>query len=239
MIARRLREFINQPTDFTPDATPIETLVATILSQNTSDVNSHRAYLQLRASYESWDEVAAAEQSELAEVIRCGGLAEQKSRTIITALNAIRDRYRSFDLPDADMASDDELLNELTAIRGIGLKTAACVLMFSLNRDICAVDTHVHRIANRLGLVDTTNAEKTFHELRLLIPKSEAQQFHVDLIRFGRRICKSQRPLCFECPLYDLCEWDQKEEFAFARPQSGKPVRNDLLLPDGLRRSSR
>jgi endonuclease-3 len=210
-------------------------LVATILSQNTSDINSHRAYLQLRATYPTWDDVADADREELAEVIRSGGLAEQKSRTIITALQSIRERYGGFDLPHADVASDDELLSELTAIRGIGLKTAACVLMFSLERDLCAVDTHIHRVSNRLGIVRTMNAEKTFHALRPLVPKGKGREFHVDMIRFGRRICKAQRPHCYECPLYELCEWEHKEEFVAGRCPGPAPVSGDLLLSDFFR----
>ncbi len=233
-IVRRLRAFIAVKSSHGNGSTFIETLVATILSQNTSDLNSTRAYMALRATYPTWEDVAHADREELAHVIRSGGLADQKSRTIIDVLNAIRDRYGDFEPAHLDATSDDELIAELTAMRGIGLKTAACVLMFSLGRDICAVDTHIHRIANRLGIVRTSNANTTFHELRPLIPAGKARQFHVDLIRFGRTVCKAQRPHCFECPLYDQCMWEHKEEFADAGRPGPLPVSGAVLLLDIL-----
>jgi endonuclease-3 len=231
-IARRLRAFIKTKRAGGTGASFIDTLVATILSQNTSDLNSERAYRELLAAYPTWDEVADADRYELAQVIRSGGLADQKSRTIIDVLNVIREKYGSFEPPHLDATPDDELLKELTSLKGIGVKTAACVLMFSLGRDVCAVDTHIHRIANRLGIVHTSNADRTFHELRPLIPKGKGREFHVDLIRFGRRICKAQRPHCFECPLYDLCEWEHKEEYRAAGIAGPSPVSGDLMILD-------
>lgn len=233
-IARRLRAFVKVRSSHDNGSTFIETLVATILSQNTSDVNSTRAYMELRAVYPTWEEVAGADREELAQVIRSGGLADQKSRTIIDVLNSIRDTYGDFEPAYLDETSDDDLLAELTSMKGIGLKTAACVLMFSLGRDVCAVDTHIHRIANRLGLVQTSTADKTFHDLRPLIPQGKARQFHVDLIFFGRRICKAQRPHCFECPLYDLCAWEHRRDFAEAGRPGPPPVSGDVLLLDVL-----
>lgn len=231
-IARRLRKFIKTKKEAADGSTFIETLVATILSQNTSDLNSARAYRELLAAYPTWNEVADADRHELAQVIRSGGLADQKARTIIDVLNLIRERYGTFEPEHLDATSDDELLKELTSMKGIGVKTAACVLMFSLGRDICAVDTHIHRVANRLGIVRTSNADKTFHELRPLIPKGKGREFHVDLIRFGRRICKAQRPHCFECPLYELCRWEHKEAFAAAGRPGPSPVSGDILILD-------
>ncbi len=171
-------------------------------------------------------------------MIRSGGLAGQKSRTIIATLQAVHEQYGSFEPHHLDGTADDDLMRELTAMRGIGLKTAVCVLMFSLGRDLCAVDTHVHRVANRLGIVSTSNAERTFHELRPLVPKGKGLELHVSLIRFGRNICKAQRPHCFECPLYDLCEWEQKKSHAAARAMGPRPVSGDLMLLDILGDSS-
>lgn len=233
-IVRRLHAFIKSRGSHDNGSTFIETLVATILSQNTSDVNSTRAYMELRAAYPAWEDVARADRDELASVIRRGGLADQKSRTIIGVLNAIHDSHGSFEPEHLDDTPDDELLAELTALKGVGLKTAACVLMFSLGRDVCAVDTHIHRVINRLGLVHASTADKTFHELRPLIPKGKARQFHVDLILFGRRICKAQRPHCYECPLYDLCQWEHRHEFAQAARPGPPPVSGDVLLLDVL-----
>jgi endonuclease-3 len=238
-IAHRLRPFSHRDSSNDAEAGPVDALVATILSQNTSDINSHRAYLQLRATYSSWDEVADTSPEDLAGVIRSGGLADQKSRTIISALRAIRERYGNFELEALSAAGDDELLRDLTAMKGVGLKTAACVLMFSLDRDLCAVDTHIHRVANRLGIVQTTTPEKTFHELRPLIPEGKGKEFHVGMIRFGRQICKAQRPHCFECPLFDLCRWESKEEYARAGLRGPRAASGDLVLLDIINGPSR
>lgn len=217
----------------------IETLIATILSQNTADVNSHRAYMALRASYPDWQSVAVSDLHQLQEVIRPAGLAHQKSRTIQTALNTLHERYGAYQPPDLSTRTDADLLEELTALPGVGLKTASCVLMFALGRDICAVDTHVHRVVNRLGIVATSTPDRTFHELRRLIPRRKARRFHVDLIRFGRHICKAQRPHCFECPLYDICDWPQKEEHAREAIPGRPAVSGDLLLLDMVRDAER
>lgn len=233
MILARLDEYAQWRDDESP--LPVDTLVATILSQNTSDVNSERAYLQLRATFATWDAVADADPAELAAAIRVGGLAEQKSRTIIGALQALRERHGGLGLEHFERTGDDELLAELTSMKGIGLKTAACVLMFSLARDLCAIDTHIHRVANRLGLVDTTNPDRTFHDLRPQVPPGAARNLHVALIRFGRHVCKSQRPHCFECPLFDVCEWEAKDQFAENGLRGARAVSGDVVLADILR----
>lgn len=235
-IAPRLRTFIGRKAPLGEKTDIIETLVATILSQNTSDVNSERAYAQLRVTYPTWDSVADADPRELARVIRSGGLADQKAATIQNALRTFRSQYGGFTLVEYTGRSDDELLEELTTIPGVGLKTAACVLMFSLHRDICAVDTHIHRIANRLGVVRTSSPDKTFHALRPLIPKGKARRLHVDLILFGRNICKARSPHCHECPLADLCNWPEKDEHARAGRTGPRAVSGDLLLTDVIRR---
>ncbi|MCC7439788.1 MAG: endonuclease III [Armatimonadetes bacterium] len=236
-IVRRLKAFIGKPYLHTP-ASVIETLVATILSQNTSDRNSARAYQQLRATWGSWDQLAQADQSEIAAAIRIGGLAKQKSATILNALQALRQHHGNLDAITLEGLDDDAVLAELTAIPGVGLKTASCVLMFALGRDLCAVDTHVHRVVNRLGIVRASTPDATFHALRPLLPTNAAVQFHVDLIRFGRQICKAQRPHCFQCPVYGVCQWDQRQAFAAAAQPGPNPVSGDLLLSDILRPSA-
>ncbi len=227
-----LRSFTTVPAKLDADASFMETLVATILSQNTSDTNSARAYRNLRAAYRTWADVAVANRAELAATIRSGGLADQKAGTILNVLARVHERYGSYDPPRLDGVSDDELLAELTSLKGVGLKTAACVLMFSLGRDICAVDTHVHRFVNRVGIVHASTPDRTFAELRPLIPAGMARQFHVDMILFGRYVCKAQRPHCFECPVYDHCGWELKEEYAEAARPGPAPVSGDLLLVD-------
>ena len=232
-ILDRLSAYTDWDADSRP--MPVDALVATILSQNTSDINSERAYAKLRSSFATWDDVADADPAAVADAIRVGGLADQKARTIIGALRGLRERHGGFDLEHYERVDDQLLLEELVAMKGIGLKTAACVLMFSFGRDLCAIDTHIHRLVNRLLLVDTTTPDRTFHELRPQIPPGAGRSLHVALIRFGRHVCKSQRPHCFECPLYDLCQWELKEEFAHAVDRGARPASGDTILPDILR----
>ncbi len=235
-IARRLgkvyKEKINRKRDHLDF---VETFVATILSQNTSDVNSHRAYQNLRSIYPTWEEVAELSEEELAEAIKIGGLAAQKSKTILQALQAFQERYGGFELEEFATIPDDELLEELTSIKGIGLKTASCTMMFALDRDLCAVDTHIHRVVNRLGIVSAGSPDKSFKELRPLIPKGKAKAFHISLIHFGRDICKAQRPHCYECPLFDLCQWEEKGRYAEERKPGPKAVSGDFIIVDGLK----
>ena len=234
-IADRLAAIYPARSDYREGALSfVDTLVAIILSQNTSDVNSHRAYTQLRGAWSGWEEVAAADPEEIAGVIAVSGLAAQKSRAIHGALRRLLERWGDLRLQGITGVEDEELLEFLTDIPGIGLKSASCAVMFALDRDLCAVDTHLHRVLNRLGIVVTSSADRTFHELRPLLPAGRAREIHVSLIRFGRDICKARGPHCFECPLYDLCNWEEKEEYA-RNPRPGpKPVSGDFLITDGL-----
>lgn len=211
-----------------------ESLVATILSQNTTDANSNRAYQSLRARYRTWHAVARAPHDKLVETIRVAGLAEAKARTIRTALQTIHAATGGYD-PEGFDEGDEELLARLTAIPGVGLKTAACVLMFSLGRDVCAVDTHVHRIANRLGLVETSTPDRTFRALAPLLPPGRAREAHVAMILFGRQICKAQRPHCFECPVFTLCTWPERHRFALEMRPGPAPASGNLLLLEVIR----
>ena len=234
MVANRLKKFFPKKSQYEREVSFVDTLVAIILSQNTSDVNSHKAYQALRVAWPDWEEVTEAEHGELAETIRIGGLADQKARGIQNTLRAFQERWGDFDLHGIEEIPDDELLEFLTGIKGIGLKSASCAMMFALDRDLCAVDTHLHRILNRLGVVKASSPDKTFREMRPLVPEGRARELHVSLIRFGRTICKARHPHCFECPLYDLCEWEEKEEHAAARKQGPKAVSGDFLITEGI-----
>lgn len=185
---------------------PLDELVRTILSQNTSDVNSDRAFASLRGRFGDWDEAADAPVPEIEDAIRVGGLAKQKAPRIRAALRAIRDRRAEIDLGFLRDLGDGEALEVLTSMDGVGPKTAACVLAFSLERPVMPVDTHVHRVAKRLGLIgETTSAEKAHAELVDVIAPDDRVPLHVALIRHGRAVCKARRPRCGECVLGDVC----------------------------------
>jgi endonuclease III len=186
---------------------PLEELVLTVLSQNTSDVNSDRAFAAMRARYPSWEELAEARPEDLADAIKPGGLANIKAPRILSILHEIREREGgSLDLSWMREAPDRPVRDYLLSLPGVGPKTAACVLAFSLGRPALPVDTHVHRVSRRLGLIDDRTDAAAAHEvLERLVPARLRVKMHVGLIRLGRTICRAGRPSCEICPLQDLC----------------------------------
>jgi endonuclease-3 len=166
-------------------------LIATILSQNTNDKNSHRAYSELRRLYPRWKDVAGAPLGALKAAIRTGGMADQKGRSIQEALATVHKVYGAYDLRALRKKSNERVMEELTGLRGVGFKTTSCVLLFSLGRDVFPVDTHVHRLCTRLGLAPGSRSpEATFDTMSGLVPKGKGYSFHTNMIRFGRRICR-------------------------------------------------
>jgi endonuclease-3 len=177
-----------------------------VLSQNTSDVNRDRAYASLTERFSSWSEVLDANPREVADAIRPGGLADTKAPRIQAILRAIEEREGTLDLGFLHRMNDDEVRDHLMALPGVGPKTAACVLAFSLGRPALPVDTHVHRVAQRLRWVTPRTSAARAHEVMAeLVPPSLRVRMHVGLIRLGRQVCKPGRPRCEECPLQDLC----------------------------------
>jgi endonuclease III len=194
------------PLDPPPRREPLEELVLTVLSQNTSDVNRDRAFAALRERFPTWEALAAAPEREVAEAIRPGGLAKTKAPRILSILREIEGRDGRLDLAWMRDASDDEVSTYLTSLSGVGPKTAAVVLAFSLGRPALPVDTHVFRVATRLGwLPPRATAARAHVVLRDLVPPPLRISMHVGLIRLGREICRSGRPRCEICPLRDLC----------------------------------
>jgi endonuclease III len=184
----------------------IDEMIATVLSQHTSDRNSERAFAQLKAKFPTWEEVLAADQDQVADAIRCGGIADQKARRIREILAAIQRREGRIDLALLDGMDDAAVEQYLTSLPGVGPKTAACVLAFSMGRAAFPVDTHVHRIATRLGWIPPgASADKAYRILNPAIPPAIRYDLHLAFITHGREVCKAQRPRCEECVLRDLC----------------------------------
>jgi len=189
-----------------PSGRPLDTLVATILSQHTSDRNSTAAMLRLKAWFPSWDAAADAPLARLAEAVRVAGLHRQKARTIRACLRRIREDRGRTDLDFLRRWPTERAKAYLLALPGVGPKTAACVLLFSLGRPVLPVDTHVHRVSRRLGLVgETVSAEGAHDLLAEVVPADRVYPFHVLLIEHGRRVCRARRPDHARCPLRDLC----------------------------------
>ncbi|MBD3367715.1 MAG: endonuclease III [Candidatus Eisenbacteria bacterium] len=182
-------------------------LVRTILSQNTSDVNSDRAYASLRERFADWGAVERAPVSTIESAIRSGGLAKTKAARIRRILRSIRETTGSIDLGFLKDMETPEVLEYLGSFDGVGPKTAACVALFGLGREVVPVDTHVHRVVGRTGVVGTpTSPERTFDALEGLAPDGKAFSLHVNLIRLGRRVCRPRVPDCGGCPIRSLCD---------------------------------
>ena len=229
-----LEIYLGAPRQREARTPPLDMLIGTLLSQNTNDRNSHRAYRELRKRFPTWKGVAEAPLRAIASAIRVGGMKNQKSRRIKVLLQEIRERYGSFSLRGIEKMTNDEVISTLTSYDGIGYKTAACVLLFSLRREVFPVDTHVHRVCNRLGFVRTTAPEKTFEAMKPLVPKGKSHSFHTNLIRFGRSVCRAQRPRCGSCPLYDECEFESKNSRAKMKTPTSSQSNVDFMLLDAI-----
>jgi endonuclease III len=184
----------------------LDELILTVLSQNTSDVNCARAYRAMRERYPRWRDVLAADPAQLVEVLRPGGLANQKAPRIQAILAELAGSDHGLDLEWLAGLGPGEAMSFLTALPGVGAKTASCVLLFSLGVPVMPVDTHVHRIALRLELIPAaTTADAAHPLLTALTPTERMLEAHLLLIEHGRRTCRARRPLCAECVLLDLC----------------------------------
>lgn len=189
----------------TPNWDPVGEMIHIILTQNTSDVNSDRTYAALQDAYSSWEDVAAAAPSEIADVIRIGGLADIKAARIVDVLARLKADHGHIGLDALGDMNDDEAFDYLTSLPGVGPKTAACVLLFALGRPVFPVDTHVHRVANRIGLVDTKQPAATQAELAPAVPDDILYQLHMNMVEHGRRTCRALRPECERCALNGDC----------------------------------
>jgi len=203
-----LDDFYGRP-ELSPRYPPVDELVFTVLSQNTADVNTERTFAALKARFPDWVSARDAEADDIEAAIALGGLAHTKAPRIKRILEALSGPTGAPDLGVLDGMSDAEALAYLTGLPGVGPKTAACVLLFSLGRPVMPVDTHVHRVARRLGVIAGKVTAAQAHPLltEMAGPEDAAQIYavHVDFVRHGRRICHARRPACGECPLASVC----------------------------------
>ena len=189
---------------------PLSELIMTILSQNTSDHNSRRAFDSLLTRFGGWEAVAEGSVEDIAEAIKLGGLAQVKAPRIKKILEQIQAQRGSLDLKFLKKMPVAEAKAWLRGLPGVGPKTAACVLLFSLGKPVLPVDTHIHRVAKRLGLIGSrVSAEKAHEILGDMVPADDVYRFHILLIEHGRRVCKAQRPRCRECVLLKGCPTGQ------------------------------
>ncbi len=208
-VHRRLLGFYGRPA-WECRYAPLDELIGTILSQHTSDINSERAFNSLQAAFGSWEDVRDAPVAAVVDAIRSGGLAIVKAARIQAVLTALTGDDGRVNLPDLRRLARSDALALLTTLPGVGRKTAACVLLFGSHVAAMPVDTHVHRVALRLGLVPPrTSPSVTADVLEAALDPKDYYAFHVNLIRLGREICKAQRPRCEVCPLRERCAYYQ------------------------------
>ena len=189
-----------------PSGAPMTELVLTLLSQHTSDHNSGQAMHRLLARFPGWDAVIAAPTAAVEEAIRPGGLAPTKAPRLQALLEELKRRSPDFDLHELETMPLAEAKAWLRSLPGVGPKTAACVLLFALARPALPVDTHVERVARRLGLVPRkTSTERTHDRLEAMLEPDQVYPFHIDLIQHGRRTCHARSPQCERCPLLERC----------------------------------
>lgn len=190
---------------------PLDSLVHTLLSQNTTAANCDRAYTQLRQRFRTWEAVWDASLKDLIAAIRSGGLANIKAVRIKALLEEIWKAQRHFDLSFLRDLSDEEIRAYLRRFKGVGSKTTACVLLFDLGRAAFPVDTHVFRVCRRLGLLDSqTTPEKAQEYLETVVRPRDCYALHLHLVDHGRAVCKAHHPACGECALATMCAHAQR-----------------------------
>jgi endonuclease III len=185
---------------------PVGELVQTILSQNTSDTNSGRAFASLIGAFKDWRDIAHAPEGRIAEAIRQGGLADVKAKYIKSALLGLEKATPGFDLSFLGDMDLNDARRWLVKLPGVGMKTASCVLLFAMGVPAFPVDTHVYRVAGRLHLITPKlSVDKAHFEMERITPPQDVYRCHVLIIEHGRRTCKAQRPLCPACTLAGIC----------------------------------
>lgn len=206
-VNRRLLEVYGYP-DWGNLLPPLDELVSTILSQNTNDANRDRAYCTLRERFPTWESVRDGDLNEVISAIRSAGLAPQKAPRIQALLRSITAERGSLNIDFLKDLPDDEAYAWLRKFHGVGPKTAAIVLLFSLGKPAFPVDTHIYRVTGRLGVrPDKMDVEQSHQHLASLMQPDEYAYAHLNIIRLGREVCHARNPNCTHCPAQDLCDY--------------------------------
>jgi endonuclease-3 len=209
-VHQKLLEFYGKPVWRNP-LPPVDELVSTILSQNTNDVNRDRAFESLRAKFPTWEQVRDAQTEEVIEAVRIAGLANQKGSRLQQVLRDITAERGSLDLSFLSDLPLEDARAWLTKFKGVGPKTAAIVLCFSLGRPAFPVDTHVYRVTGRIGLrPEKISVEQAHPYLESVFPPETYYAAHLNLIRLGREVCAARKPNCPVCPVRELCDYEPK-----------------------------
>jgi endonuclease-3 len=207
---RRLKERYGPPPEPSEEKSSIDYLVETILSQNTNDINRDKAFKQLKERYDSWEDVENAEYEELVDTIRIAGLGPTKAERIQEALRIVREDQEEYSLEFLNDMSVDDAKDWLTKIPGVGPKTAAIILCFYFKKPVFPVDTHVHRISKRLGLIPRNAGRTKAHNiLEEKVPDDIKYELHRLMIEYGRDTAKARNPDCENCIWPEECDYYQ------------------------------
>ena len=210
-VHQKLLEAFGEPVWRTP-LPALDELVSTILSQNTNDVNRDRGFNALRAKFPTWEVVRDAKPEEVIEAIRPAGLANQKGPRIQQVLHSITEERGLLNLDFLAGLPIEEARSWLTKFNGVGPKTAAIVLCFSLNMPAFPVDTHIYRVSGRIGLrPEKMTVEQAHPYLESIFPPETYYAAHLNLIRLGREVCGARKPNCAACPIRELCDYNEKK----------------------------
>lgn len=206
-VVQNLENTFGEPQS-APKSDPLAMLINIILSQATSDANSERTFRNLRNRFKTWGKVLAADEADIADAIRLGGLANQKARVIKDLLKQIKAVRNTLSLAFLEEMPDDEARDYLQSFRGIGPKTVACTLLFACHKEVFPLDTHIFRVLKRMGILPERITDAKAHRLldELALP-GKFYSLHVNLIRLGRKICRPREPLCEQCPLIEYCDY--------------------------------
>ena len=204
-IERRLKNAYGRPRHFNP-ADPLDDLIFLVLSRMTQEIKYVRTYSRLRSSLSTWNEVRDAPPDELEELIHEAGLASTKAAQIQALLAEIEAREGALGLHRLRSMADDEVEQYLTSLPGVARKTALCVMLYTLGREVLPVDTHVWRVAHRLGLAPAGGwSEGRGRALEATVPRELRGSLHVTMVAHGREVCRARAPGCGSCTLADLC----------------------------------
>lgn len=213
-----------------PKTNLMDVLIATKLSQNTTDKSSYIAYRNLKNDFGGWEEVMNAPLTEIKKSIKVCGLANTKAVQIKELLKNVKKEHGRLTLNRLRKLSNDEVYEEMLKHKGIGRKTVSCLLAFGMGRDVFPVDTHVHRVLNRIGIVETGTPDETFDAAKQIIPDKHKVNFQTNLIRFGRNVCRAINPLCNKCMIYKLCGYKLKNTFM----KAAEGTENNFIILENI-----
>lgn len=210
---------------------PLDELVSCILSQHSNDARTYPAFAELRRRFPAWADLMSASAVEIEQVLQPAGLAKAKTQRVRAALSEIHARVGDYSIDLLDSMTDGQAVSWLESLPGVGPKTAAVTLAFAFGRDVLPVDTHVFRVAKRLGWIpERVNEAKSHAVLGKKIPKGMALRTHLALIRHGRTRCTARNPKCSECPLIAGCKWAQEHQIGYHHSASASPKRRSSRM---------